>query len=133
MSCNKNMAPTKSMTPWSFLASYYSALHETCTSISSIIWLNSPWIKSSQYLFLGSTLFAPLIYSFHKVYCSSNFEFNSFRFPGFCNGVNTDSRATRFRRNEPRISNVYMYPGTSDCVRAFSISILKETWVAACK
>ena len=74
--CNKNMTPTKSMTPWSFLASYYSALHETCISIA--IWLNSPRIESSQYLFLGSTLFSPLIYSFHKVHSSSNFEFNSF-------------------------------------------------------
>ena len=128
MSCNKIMAPTKSMTPGSFLPSYYCALHETC-----IIWLNSPRIKSSQYLFLGSTLFAPLIYSFHKVHCSSNFEFNGLRFPGFCNGLNTDNKATRSRKNEPRISNVYMYPGTSDCVRAFSISILRATWVAACK
>jgi hypothetical protein len=97
LSCNT--APTKSMTPWSFLASYYSALQETCTSITSIsVWLNSPRIKSSQYLFLGSTLFTPLIYSFHKVHCSSNFEFNSFRFPGFCNGLNTDKNATRSRK-----------------------------------
>ena len=93
------MAPTKSMTPWSLLACYYSALQETCTFTASIFfWLNSPWIEPSQYLFLGSTLFTPLIYSFHKVHCSSNFEFNSFRFPGFCNGLNTESKATRFRR-----------------------------------
>ena len=87
------MAPTKSMAPLSFLASYYSALHKTCTSIASfVICLNNPWIESSQYLFLGSTLFAPLIYSFHKVHCSSNFEFYSFRFPSFCNGLNMETR-----------------------------------------
>ena len=94
------ISPTKSMTPWSFLASYYSALQETCTPIASIfVWLNSPWIESSQYLFLGSTLFAPLIYSFHKVHCSSNFEFNSFCFLGFCNGLNTDKTWIRMATN----------------------------------
>jgi len=87
------MTPTKSVTPWSFLASYHPTLKETCPSIASIfVRLNSPWIESSQYLFLGSTLFTPLIYPFHKVHCSSNFEFNSLSFPGFCNGLNTEKK-----------------------------------------